>query len=100
MKILKLKKTEYTNLESLLLRAGLVDKKNNTANPDRIFVNEATYREIKKQLKAEYRKTFSHLSDNKIIYSVNAYLLNLGPRVLNKKNNGDAIANGFAIVKD
>lgn len=100
MKIIRLKKSEYTNMEALLERAGLVDRTNQTASPERIYVNEATYREIQKKLISTYKKEFSYLSESKIEYSVNAYLLNLGPNILTNKDGGKTIPKGVAIVKD
>jgi len=100
MKVIKLKKSEYTDLESLLRRAGLVDEVNLTANPEHLYVNEATYKEIQRQLLKQYRKEFPLLSENKIEYSVNVYLLNLGPNVLKNKDGGSSIAKGVAIIKN
>ena len=100
MKILKLKKTEYTRMEDLLRRAGLVDEQGKTASPERLYVNEATYREIQRQLLSAYKKEFSHLSESKIEYSINAYLLNLGPNVLKDKDGGKFIAKGAAIIQE
>lgn len=100
MKIIKLKKTEYTRIEDLLRRAGLVDEQEKKASPERLYVNEATYREIQKQLLSAYKKEFSYLSESKIEYSVNAYLLNLGPNVLKDKDGGKYIPKGVALVQD
>lgn len=100
MKILKLKKTEYTRMEDLLRRAGLVDERAKIASPERLYVNEATYKEIKKRLMSVYKKEFSYLSSSKIEYSVNSYLLNLGPNVLKKRDGGNSIPKGVAIVQD
>ena len=46
MKALRIKQNEYANLEALLNRAGLLDKSNNMAFPEHLFVNEKTYKRI------------------------------------------------------
>lgn len=99
MKIIKIKKSEYTNLEALLRRAGLVDESARTASPEKLYVNEATYKEMKRLLTAAYKKEFSYLSKNKIEYSVGAYLLNLGPALIKNQDGGNAIPKGVAIVR-
>lgn len=98
MKIIKLKKNEYANLERLLKRAGLVDEEAKTANPDRLIVNEATYNEIKRTITKAYKEELPYLSKSKIEYSVAAYLLNLGPKVLKKADGGANLKTGYAIV--
>ena len=98
MKIIKLKKTEYSNLESLLKRAGLVDEAAKTAAPDRLVVNESTYNEIRRAITRTYRRELPYLSKSKIEYSVGAYLLNLGPSVLKKADGGANLKKGYAIV--
>lgn len=96
MKIIKLKKTDYTNLEALLTRAGLVNLQEKTAFPNNIFVNEDTYKKIKAELKKLYKKENPLLSKKRIEYSVEMHLLNLGPSVV--LNGGKKLPNGYAIV--
>lgn len=96
MKIIKLKKTDYTNLEALLTRAGLVNAEEKTAFPNNIFVNENTYKKIKTELKRLHRKENPLLSRKRIEYSVEIHLLNLGPNVV--LNGGKNLPNGCAIV--
>ena len=100
MKVLKLKKSEYTNLESLLRRAGLVNENDLTASPELLYVNEATYKQIQRSLIKEFKKQNPFLAETKIEYSVNAYLLNLGPNVVKNKDGGSSIPRGIAIVKN
>jgi hypothetical protein len=98
MKIIKLNKTDYSNMEALLKRAGLVDESAKTAEPDRLVVNEATYNDIKRAVTKAYKKEFPYLSKSKIEYSVGGYLLNLGPKVLKKTDGGANLKKGYAIV--
>jgi hypothetical protein len=98
MKIIKLKKTDYSNMGQLLKRVGLVDTDTNVANPDRLVVNEATYAEIKRAITRIYKEEYPYLSKSKIEYSVGGYLLNLGPRVLKKEDGGSNLRKGYAIV--
>lgn len=99
MKIIKLKKSEYTNFETLLRRVGLVDEATHTASPNKIHVNETTYKEMKKLLTAAYKKENPYLSKSRIEYSVGIYLLNLGPAVLKNEDGGNALPKGVAIVE-
>lgn len=96
MKIIKLKKTEYKNLEALLTRAGLVNTHEKIAFPNNIFVNENTYKKIRAELKKQHKKENPLLSNKKIEYSVEMHLLNLGPNVV--LNGGKNLPNGCAIV--
>lgn len=96
MKIIKLKKTDYTNLEALLTRAGLVNAEEKTAFPNNIFVNENTHKKIKTELKKLHKKENPLLSKKRIEYFVEMHLLNLGPNVV--LNGGKNLPNGCAIV--
>ena len=98
MKIIKLNKTDYSNMETLLKRAGLVDETEKSATPDRLVVNEATYSEIRRAVMRAYKKEFPYLSKSKLEYSVASYLLNLGPNVLKKQDGGANLKKGYAIV--
>lgn len=96
MKIIKLKKTDYTNLEDLLTRVGLVNPQEKTAFPNNIFVNENTHKKIRAELRKLYKKEKPFLSKKTIEYSVEMHLLNLGPNVV--LNGGKNLPNGCAIV--
>jgi len=96
MKIIKLKKTDYTNMEALLTRAGLVNLQEKTAFPNKIFVNENTYKKIEDELKKLHKKQNPLLSKKSIEYSVGMYLFNLGPNVV--LNGGKNLPDGCAIV--
>jgi len=98
MKIIKLNKTDYWNMEALLKRAGLIDESGTRASPDRLLVNEATYKKIQQVLTKEQKKAYPYLSKSKIKYAVAAYLLNLGPNVIKNQNGGANLKKGYAIV--
>jgi hypothetical protein len=88
MKIIKLQKKDYTNLVYLLKRARLVNK--NDAYPQNVVVNETTY----KQMKLAHKKKYKDAST----LAIEVEFLNLGPNVLSKKDGGNALPNGYAIV--
>lgn len=98
MKIVKLKNTEFSNLESLLKRVQLISERGNDkiAHPDRIYVNKKTYSAIKKATLNEFKKEYPYLSKKELIYSTEMYLLNLGPNRL--EIGGMALPYGYAIV--
>jgi hypothetical protein len=98
MKIIKIKKNEYSNLEALLERAGLVNKETKQAHPENIFVNQITYNKIRKEIAAAYRKEYAYISKKALMYSVEAYLLNLGPVIVDSTSGGRLIPNGVAVV--
>lgn len=98
MKIIKLNSKDYTNLESLLKRADLVNENEKTASPERLYVNEKTYRTMKARLSAALKVEHPGLNKRAVDYSVGAYLLNLGPAVLRNKNGGNHLPDGYAIV--
>ena len=100
MKIVKLLKSDMTNFEKLLKRVGLVDETKKQAYPERILVNENTYKEIKKSLIKEFKKKYPGLSKNKILWSANFYLLDLSPSVIKNKEGGKNLRDGHAIVLD
>lgn len=77
IKIIKLKKTDYKNLDSFYRRIGAVD--GNKALVDKVFWSEADYKKLKSELTKEFRKQYSYLRKDKIDSSVGMYLLNLGP---------------------
>lgn len=100
MKIIKIKQCEYSNLEALLTRAGLVDKKLGIANPSRIQISTNTYRIFKKHIRAAFKKDHPQLSRRQVEVSVGFYLLDLGPAVIPNAENGSAIKTGYAIIID
>jgi len=96
MKIIKLTKKDYVNLEHLLKRVGLVREK--LAFPNNIFVNASTYRRIKQEHTKLVKKITPNATKKRIDYSVGFELLNLGPSVLSNKEGGNNLPNGYAIV--
>lgn len=98
MKIVKLKKSDYTQLEKMLERAGLVNKEQKIAYPDLLYVNQRTYNEIKAALKREFKKQYPYLRSSKLEASVGYHMLNLGPNVLENKQGGNNLPVGYAII--
>lgn len=95
MKIIKLQKKDYHDLVFLLKRLGLVS--GNRAYPERLVVNETTYKKMKTAY-AEKLKEVGFISKKNLQYSVEMEFLNLGPVVLKTKNNGNALQTGYAIL--
>lgn len=91
MQVVKLIKKDYTNLEALLTRAGLVNGRE--ANPSRLFVSPEDYTKISKSLEKQFKKEYPYLKRTRLSYYVNLHLLNLGPNISN------AVRPGFAIIE-
>lgn len=94
MKLLKIKASEYGDLVSLLDRAGLVNHKTRTANPDRIFVNGKTYDKIYLTIRRLFKKQNPGITKNQLDYSVNMLMLNLAPSVCSEKG----LMAGYALI--
>lgn len=91
IQVIKLKKSEYSNMPALLKRAGLV--KEQQAYPSNIFVSEKTYKLIKTAIATQLKKQYPYVSQKKLKSSVSLELLNLGPVVVDK-----GIEVGYAVV--
>lgn len=98
MKIIKIRTNEYSNYEALLKRAGLVNESENTANPERLYVNETTYRVFKKKTTEAYKREYPGMTKKSLAYHVGMYMLNLGPAVFKNKNGGAALRDGHALI--
>lgn len=96
MRIIKLKKKHYGNLESLLRDAKLVNEEKNIAYPSNIFVAEVDYRKIRSTITKLFKKQYSYLNPIRLRSGVEMHLLNLGPNQSLEK----AIKPGFAVVKE
>lgn len=96
MKIIKLLKTDYTDLARFLTRIGLVNE--NHAYPERVFVNRFTFNKMKKAHRSLLRKKHKNITKHQIDYAIALEFLNLGPAVLEKKNGGNLLADDHAIV--
>lgn len=79
LKVMKLKKSDYSNLEGLLKRAGLVDDESKRAFPQRIFISKCDSKKFIKEITKTFKKEYPYLNTNKIKTSVGMYWLNLGP---------------------
>lgn len=91
MQVFKLIKSDFTNLEGLLKRTGLV--KGNNAEPSRIFVSPEDYSKLAKNIEKQFKKEYPYLTKDKLKFATGTYLLNLGPVVTS------AVRPGFAIVE-
>ena len=98
MKIIKLRKKDYVDLESLLFRLDLVAGKHGL--PDLLVVNQTTYSKIRQSLTERAKKEYPYLSKLKLNFLVEATLLNIGPRVLKTKDGGSKLQTGCAILLD
>lgn len=79
MKTYKIRKSEYANLEKLLIRTEAAMGKQ--AYSSFTYVNSKTYKKFKAAAKQQLRKQFPKLSKLRIDSTVGFYLLNLGPVV-------------------
>lgn len=77
MKTYKIRKSEYANLEKLLIRTEATV--GNQAYSSFTYVNSRTYRKFKAAAKQQLRKQYPKLSKLRIDGAVGFYLLNLGP---------------------
>lgn len=94
LKVMKLKKSDYTDLEGLLERAGLVDKKTNRAYPENIFISKEDSKKFLKEITRAFKKKYPYLADNRIKTSAGMYWLNLGPSEVAL----EGVRPGFALV--
>lgn len=92
MKAYKIKKSEYTDFESLLKRIGLV--KGNRAFPSFVYWNKKDLDKAKKELRKLCKKDFPHYNKKIIDNAVGMYMLNLSPCEL--KDN--PLKDGYMLV--
>jgi hypothetical protein len=91
LKVVKLKKTDYSDLEQFLRRLQLVDGTN--AFPERVYVSTADIRKFRAALTKQGRK--QGLSGRQLEFAVGAEMLNLSPNGILQ----DALKPGFAVVE-
>lgn len=100
MKIIKLTKTMYSDMKTLLTKAGAVNLEEKMAYPSHVYVSPKDYKEIKKQLTILFKKQHKGLHKNRILFAVHCELLNLGPVVLNGLTPGIMLVDNRAIQKE
>lgn len=94
IKVIKLNKKDYTDLEGLLEKAGLVDKEKNQAFPEKLFISKQDTKKMRAEIFKAFKKKYPFLRKEKLQASAAMYFLNLGPSELAK----EAIRPGYAIV--
>ena len=80
MKIHKLKKSDFTNLENMYDRLGCTQDQH--AFPYHVYVSPKTYKMFEKEIAKSFKKQYNHLNSNRLKASIGMYLLNLGPAIL------------------
>jgi hypothetical protein len=88
--VLRLKKSDYSNMSKFLLRAGVVE--GNQARPDQVYVSAADMRKFRAALTVIGRKQGLH--GKQLEFAVNMEMLNLSP-------NGkleSVLKQGYAVV--
>lgn len=94
MRLLKLKKQHYKNLELLLQDAGLVV--GNQAYPSNLHISLVTQKKINKEIKAAFKKQYPGISKRKLDSVTGMHFLNLGPSTILQ----EAIKPGYAIIEE
>lgn len=94
LKVMKLRKSDYANLESLLKRAGLVDEGSSRAYPENLFVSKQDAKKFIREISRAFKKEYPYLSQKKIKTAVGMYWLNLGP----SEALVEAVKPGYALV--
>lgn len=94
IKVIKLKKKDYSDLEGLLERAGLVDKESGLAFPERILISKEDSKKFQKEILRAFKKKNPYIATQRLKASAGMYFLNLGPSEL----AGNGIRPGYAVV--
>lgn len=94
LKILKLKKIHFYNLEQLLRDANLVEGL--TAYPERIYISEVDFKKMRKEITRYYKKQYPYIPVSDLRSDIELYMLNLSPSTVIDK----AIKPGYAIIKE
>jgi hypothetical protein len=97
MKIIKLKKSDYFSLQTLLARAGAVNGRN--AYPSHVYVSPKTYKQINKSITQMFKEE-SYLKGVRLKASVGMYMLNLAPNTLKGLADGVMLVDERAIEKE
>ena len=94
IKVIKLSKKDYTDLEGLLKKAGLVDEEAGRAFPERLLVSKEDAKKMRSQILKALKKKYPFFRQEKLQASAGMYFLNLGPSEV----AADAVRPGYAIV--
>ena len=94
MKIVKIKKRYYKDLQFMYNDLGLV--KNNECDPSRVLCSSKDLKLFQKATKEVFAKVYSWSTPKSLQSSVSMYLLNLGPSERAKQ----AIKPGYLIILD
>ena len=94
VKVIKLKKNDYTNLSGLLKRAGLVNEETNQAYPEKILISKEDSKKFQKEIFKAFKKQYPYLTTRKLQASAGMYWLNLGP----SESAVEGVRPGYAIV--
>jgi hypothetical protein len=77
MKIFKMKKRYYGDLEFMYKDLGLI--KDNAVDPTKVFVSKKDQKLIEKTIAQKFKKQYPYVRKQKLESSVGLYLLNLAP---------------------
>jgi hypothetical protein len=96
MRIVKLSKKDYTYLEDLLIKVGLINKEKQEVYPQNIFVNEKTRKKMKSLLYKEAKQKYPELSKQGLAWIVETYFFQYAPSLI--KGGGNNLPVGYAVV--
>jgi hypothetical protein len=97
MKVVKIKKKYYRDLEFMYKDLGLIEEDENgekSVNPSNVLMSDVDTKILKKTIAQEFKKKYPFCRSIKLQSSIKMYLLNLEPSTV----AGKAIKPGYLVI--